>query len=136
MYLPTYVLIIFPKQDLVFPPYIRKRKNSIILFFTPPLYTSLMVQNNASTNAPKVKYMFLNFPAVNLSIWLCCHRIEPISFDHRLFRHQHKRMRTSTRLCSWLAGEAEKSRGTEIITFRKHRVILYLLWIRNFVYQN
>lgn len=51
-------------------------------------------------------------------------------------RHQQKRMQTSTRLCSWLAGKAENSRGTEIITFRKHPVISYLLWIGNFVYQN
>lgn len=31
--LPTYVFIIFPKQDLVFPPYIRKRKNKHYFIF-------------------------------------------------------------------------------------------------------
>jgi len=67
--LPTYVFIIFPKQDIVFSPYIRKRKKmSIILFFTLPLYTLFMVQNNASTNAAQFTYTFLYFPSVNISI--------------------------------------------------------------------
>lgn len=113
-----------------------KEKISII-FFPLLLYTLLMVQNIALTYAPKCKYIYIFIFSFHESQCLTLlPENETDQFWPRTSRHQQKRMQTSTRLCSWLAGKAKNSRGTEIITFRKHPVILYLLWIGIFVYQN